>query len=114
MPTSPTPSPLDDSLPLPMPMHARHPKPDGHHEDNGLILSLQPEPETWQVAPTLDGKWTAILRVWNQGDVGRCRLCPAGSCVATDNFCFFQVSGKVSTEDARLFDTTGMIRTRLG
>jgi hypothetical protein len=99
-------NPLQLVLP-PAPDHAPEPI-------ESPVLSFQPEPEVWQVVQTPDGLWTAVFRGWNPGDARRCRLCPVGSCVADDNYCLIQVSGRVSTDEARLFNSNGMKRVKRG
>lgn len=79
------------------------------------VLPMQPEPVMWQAAPTPDGRWTAAVRLWDPGDVARCRLCPVGTCVATErSFCVLQIPGRLTTAQVRLLDTNGMPRVRRG
>jgi hypothetical protein len=75
-----------------------------------LAFSAQPMPRFALVAPTPDGRWTAITRKFQPGESASCRLCPAGTCGAEEDVCTLQFEGVVREEDALLISSVGLLR----
>lgn len=72
--------------------------------DSPEVLPVQPEPITTMVNHCRGN--TAVVRLWNEGDTDRCRLCPREHCRAVDGVCLIVVEQIVSLDDAAMLDTT--------
>lgn len=72
-----------------------------------VLLSCQPTPVATHVTRMFAGDtfYSAIARVWGDGDEHRCRLCD--SCSASNGVCLRAVNRFVSDDEARLYSTVG-------
>jgi membrane-associated PAP2 superfamily phosphatase len=69
---------------------------------------MQPMPLDCAIVHVRNGNQTdtAIARTWAPGDLGQCRLCPAGHCSAGAGLmCLVVVKAKVEPRDAWLFES---------
>jgi hypothetical protein len=63
----------------------------------------RPQPIPIQTLSVQRGGVTAILRRWMPGDTIACRLCPLGTCSATNDACLVAVDGFVDAENAPFY-----------
>ncbi len=73
------------------------------------VVSSQPVPWFTQVIISLEGNTTVITRHFRDGKHRLCKLCPAGRCVFVEmvGSCQIAAMGKLSVDEAQLFDSNG-------
>lgn len=80
--------------------------PDPDPEPATIAIALQPTPRITSLAVTPDGRWSSLVRHWDEGETARCRLCPNSPCRAEENVCHFLVPRTLTDREAPLYRRT--------